>query len=214
MKPFMDQNYYEILEISPNALPLEIRRAYKQAFALYQDDSVATYSFFSDEERQAILARIEQAYLTLINSETRMAYDQNLIATGLLEEEQLYQETAREPISIYNLQKTRTDGPAPARRSELKSRAEQDPVIRDLLARDVLAGSDLQSIRETLQVTLEEIAERTNIRIETLQAIEREILDLLPPLVYLKGFLRAYSRCLELNEQAILTAYLKKIGWG
>ena len=59
MKPFEEQNYYEVLEVSPNALPLEIRRAYKKSFALYQDDSIASYSFFSGEERQEILSRID-----------------------------------------------------------------------------------------------------------------------------------------------------------
>jgi DNA-binding transcriptional regulator YiaG len=213
MKPFRDQNHYEILEVSPDALPLEIRRAYQLAFALYQDESIATYSFFSEEERRAILARIERAYLTLINPETRKAYEQDLVAGGWLKAESCYRENVKGPIPIYNLQKARTDGPAPAKRSELKSRTENNPVIQELLTRDTLAGADLQTIREALQVTLEEIAERTNIRIDTLRAIEQESLDRLPPLVYLKGFLRAYSRCLELDERIIPEAYLRKIGW-
>ena len=213
MKPFRDQNHYEILEISPNALPLEIRRAYKLVFALYQDDSIATYSFFSEQERQEILARIEQAYLTLIDPDTRRAYDHDLIATGFLQEEGCYQDKAREPIPIYNLQKARTDGPAPApARRSLKSLADQNPAIQELLARETLAGSDLRTIREALQVSLEEIAEKTNVRIDTLRAIEQENAELLPPLVYLKGFLRAYGRCLELDERIILEAYLRKIG--
>ena len=95
MKPFKEQNYYEVLDISPDALPLEIRRAYKKSFTLYQDDSIASYSFFSEEERQEILSRIEQAYLTLINPEARMAYDLDLIASGLLEEEQTFRDTKK-----------------------------------------------------------------------------------------------------------------------
>ncbi|MCE5283350.1 MAG: helix-turn-helix domain-containing protein [Deltaproteobacteria bacterium] len=213
MKPFREQNYYDILEISPDALPLEIRRAYKKAFALYQDDSIASYSFFSEEERQEILARIEQAYLTLINPESRSAYDSTLIASGLLEEERTFRDNSREPITIYDLQKTRRDSPSPARRTdELKTLAARDPLIRDLLARETLGGDDLERIRTVLQVPLEEIAEKTNVRIETLQAIETGSLDLLPPLVYLKGFLRSYCRCLELDEQLVLEAYLKRIG--
>lgn len=213
MKPFQEQNYYEVLEVSPDALPLEIRRAYKRSFALYQDDSIASYSFFSEEERQGILSRIEQAYLTLINPEARTAYDRDLIASGLLEEEQTFRDTTKEPITIYDFQKTRMENPASARRSDrLKSRAEQSSVIRDLLARDTLAGSDLQKLRTALEVPLEEIAERTNIRIDILRAIEAEKLDLFPPLVYLKGFLRSYIRCLELDEHVVLDAYLRKTG--
>lgn len=211
MKPFKDQNHYEILEVPPSALPLEIRRAYQLVFALYQDDAIATYSFFSEEERREILLRIEQAYLTLINPETRRVYDHTLVATGCLEEKGLYRDGVRAPIPIYNLQKTRTDGQAPARHS-LKAQAESNPAVQELLSRTTLAGSDLQAIREALQVTLEEIAERTNVRVDTLRAIEQENRPLLPPLVYLKGFLRAYSRYLELDERIILEAYLRKIG--
>jgi DnaJ-class molecular chaperone len=213
MKPFKEQNYYEVLEVFPDALPLEIRRAYKKSFALYQDDSIASYSFFSEEERQEILSRIEQAYLTLINPEARMAYDHDLIASGLLEEEQTFRDKTKEPIAIYDFQKTCMESPVPARRAnKLKSRAEQSSVIRDLLAQDTLAGSDLQKLRTALDVPLEEIAEKTNIRIDILRAIEMEKLELFPPLVYLKGFLRSYIRCLELDERVVLDAYLKKIG--
>jgi curved DNA-binding protein CbpA len=213
MKPFKQQNYYEVLEVSPDALPLEIRRAYRKSFALYQDDCIASYSFFSEEERQEILSRVEEAYLTLINPDARTAYDQSLIASGLLEAGQTFRDRAKQPIAIYDFQKTRRDSPAPSGRSDgFKCRAEQSPVIRDLLAQDTLAGSDLQKLRTTLEVSLEEIAERTNIRIEILRAIESENSDLFPPLVYLKGFLRAYIRCLELDERVVLDAYLKKIG--
>ena len=213
MKPFNEQNYYEVLEVSPDALPLEIRRAYKKSFALYQDDSLASYSFFSDEERQGILSRIEQAYLTLINPEARTAYDHDLIASGLLEEGQTFRDRTREPIAIYDFQKTCLKSPAPAARvNKLKARAEQSSVIHDLLAQDTLAGSDLQKLRMALDVPLEEIAAKTNIRIDILHAIEAENLDLFPPLVYLKGFLRSYIRCLELDERVVLEAYLKKIG--
>lgn len=213
MKPFTEQNYYEVLEVSTDALPLEIRRAYNKSFALYQDNSIASYSFFSEEERQEILSCIERAYLTLINPESRTDYDQSLIASGLLEEERMFRDRTKEPIAICDFQKTRRDSSAPARRSgELKLRIEQSPVVRDLLTRDTLGGSDLQKLRTVLEVPLEAIAEMTNIRIDILRAIEAENLDLFPPLVYLKGFLRSYIRCLELDERVVLDAYLKKLG--
>ena len=215
MKPFTEQNYYEVLEVSTDALPLEIRRAYNKSFALYQDNSIASYSFFSEEERQEILSCIERAYLTLINPKARTEYDQSLIASGFLEEERMFRDRTKEPIAICDFQKTRRDShsPAPARRSgELKLRIEQSPVVRDLLTRDTLGGSDLQKLRTVLEVPLEAIAETTNIRIDILRAIEAENLDLFPPLVYLKGFLRSYIRCLELDERVVLDAYLKKLG--
>ena len=141
--------------------------------------------------KQEILSRIEQAYLTLINPEARTAYDHDLIASGLLEGDRTFRDKTREPIAIYDLQKTRMNSPAPAgRANKLKSRAEQSSVIRDLLAQDTLAGSRFTETHRTAldKVPLEEIAEKTNIRIDILRAIEMENLELFPPLVYLKGF--------------------------
>lgn len=213
MKPFKEQNYYEVLEVSPDAAPLDIRRAYKQSFALYQDDSIASYSFFSEEERREILARIEQAYLTLINPQARSAYDQSLIASGLLDADRTFRDATKEPIPIYDFQKNRGERSSLAKRSdELRSRIAQSPEIRDLLARETFGGADLEKLRTTLRVSLEEIAEKTNIRIDILRAIESENVDRFPPLVYLKGFLRAYLRCLESDERSILDAYLRKLG--
>ncbi len=214
MKPFNEQNYYEVLEIPPDAGPLDIRRAYKANFSLYQDDSLASYSFFSEEERTEILSCIEQAYLTLINPEARKAYDQSLILAGLLDAAGTFRDRTKEPIAIYEFQAAGRNGSSLAKRSaELKQRIAQTPAIRRLLSQDTLAGSDLREIRTVLEVPLEEIAERTNIRIDTLQAIEAEQVECFPPLVYLKGFLRAYSRCLELDAGPVMDGYLRKLGF-
>ena len=213
MKPLRQQNHYEALEVYPDALPLEIRRAYKKVFELYQDETDASYSFFSEEERKEILSRIEQAYLTLINTESRTAYDRSLIALGLLEEGKHYRDKINEPVSIYDLKKSHVDSQSRIKRSdELKSRAAQCPVIHHILTQETITGSDLQKVRTDLQVSLEEIAEKTNIRIDILHAIEKGNPDSLPPLVYLKGFLKSYIRYLELDENIIVNAYLKKIG--
>jgi len=96
MKPFREQNYYELLEIIPDASPLEIRRAYKRVFDLYQDESIVSYSFFSKDERAEILSLLEKAYLTLIDLESRAQYDRRLIELGLMDKDmQLQQQNER-----------------------------------------------------------------------------------------------------------------------
>lgn len=211
--PFIQQNYYEVLEVLPDALPLEIRRAYRRAVSLYEENAIASYSFFSEEDRKEILACIEKAYLTLINPETRESYDCRLTELGILGQRSVDRNRAQEPVAIYDFQKTHGSGPAPARRiDELKSLVEQSLLIQNILTQDVLSGADLQKIRTCLMVTLEEISHQTNIRTDILRALEDEKMDMLPPTVYLKGFLKAYSRCLALDEQAVTIAYLKRIG--
>ena len=208
MKDFRKRSYYEKLEIAPDASPLEIRRAYKRAFELYQDQSIASYSFFSEEERREILAGIEEAYFALSDSEARAAYDRSLIAAGLMTEESRYWDRAKEPVPIYDFQKKGAGVSPPGRRTEeLRDLASRNPAIREILARDVLTGEDLQRLRTALAVPLEEIAEKTNIRIDILRDIEAGNIERLPPPVYLKGFLKSYARCLAVDENAIAEGY-------
>jgi len=78
MKNFEELNFYEILEISIDASPFKIKRAYKNALEVYGKESLLTYALFSDEERVDIIRRIEDAYNTLSNKTKRAAYDASL----------------------------------------------------------------------------------------------------------------------------------------
>jgi DnaJ-class molecular chaperone len=212
MRPFQKQNHYELLELSPDASPLEIRRAYKNAFELYKDESVASYSFFSPEERKEIISRLEEAYLILINPVSRSEYDSKMIEIGILEEGTQYGHKAKEPISIYDIRKIHSDLLGPSRRLEhLKHIVSQNSLIQEIMAQDTLTGADLTTIRTELGVSLEKIAEETNVRIAVLRAIEEDAFELFPPMVYLKGFLRSYARYLQVDENVIINGYIKRI---
>jgi len=212
MKPYFEQNHYELLEISPAASPLEIRRAYKQIFDLYQNESIANYSFFSDEERKAIISRLEKAYLTLINPELRSAYDHDLIEIGLLEEQNRYRDIMKDPIPIYDFKKIHLDALKPTKpMEELKLKAASNPAIMNILAKESITGTDLKTIRMEMEIPLEEIAENTNVRIEILQAIEEENFELFLPMVYMKGFLKSYLRYIQIDGEAALSALIKHI---
>lgn len=74
-------NYYELLDVSPDAKNLEIIRAYRRAKLTYKADSMATYSLFEETELGHIRDEIEQAYHTLCDPEKRQAYDVELKAS-------------------------------------------------------------------------------------------------------------------------------------
>jgi cytoskeletal protein RodZ len=66
-------------------------------------------------------------------------------------------------------------------------------------------GEQLKQIRESRNVTLEEIAQKTRIRMPYLQAIEEGDLEAIPSRVQLRGFLRLYAGALNvtLDELAV-----------
>lgn len=68
-------------------------------------------------------------------------------------------------------------------------------------------GQYLRSERGKRGMSLEEVSVRTRIRLQTLEALERDDYPTLPAEVTVKGFLRAYARCLDLDEREVLTRY-------
>lgn len=72
-----NSNLYEILDISPDATPQEIRSAYLRTKAAYTKDSLALYTLVRPEETETYLAQVEEAYRVLSNPEKRKEYDRH-----------------------------------------------------------------------------------------------------------------------------------------
>lgn len=189
-----------MLDITPNAVPYEIRHAYNAALQLYHPGSLVSYSFFSERERREILALIEKAYQTLINDQLRQEYDDELIRRGEIEARDESAPEVKKPVSVFHISRSpyvRTvfvDGDA------LKNRISQSQVIKDILARNELSGEDLKQIRTELGLTVEQIAEETKIRVNHIRSIEGGQAQQLPPTVFLKGFVKSYLKCLGLES--------------
>jgi flagellar biosynthesis protein FlhG len=59
---------WEVLGLEPGADPKDVRRAYLERRALYAADSLATYTLIEDDDREALLDRIEEAYQAIIGA--------------------------------------------------------------------------------------------------------------------------------------------------
>ncbi len=210
MKKLDDLNFYELLEVAFDASPFEIHHAYKEMFQLYHEDSLASYSFFSREEREAILAKLNEAYSTLMDEKKRSPYDQLLIERGVLEEEMQYQRDRKQLSLMPNSKRPGADT-ALRIRDRLKTMVSSNPMIQEILAHDVLSGSDLKKIRDELGVSLEEIAEMVKVRMVYLRAIEDDQFEKTPSGIFLKGFLRAYAQYIGLDADIVASRYLKRI---
>jgi cytoskeleton protein RodZ len=73
-------------------------------------------------------------------------------------------------------------------------------------------GVRLKQEREQRGITLEEISSSTKIGTRMLVALEQDHFDQLPGGIFNKGFIRAYARCLGLDEDQAIADYLVASG--
>jgi len=189
MKGIDEQTYYEILEVSPTATLKEIQKAYEHAKETFHIDSLAVYSLFTEQEIQEIQVVIEEAYRVLMDEALRKSYDQSHYQI-------LGQQKLEKPPEI----------PVPLReRKPLPASADVPVRVGD----EIYRGKTLKQIRERMSIDLETIAEETRINLKTLESIEGEDLEKLPPLVYLKGFLKGYAQSLGLDPHKVVEEYIR-----
>jgi cytoskeleton protein RodZ len=76
-------------------------------------------------------------------------------------------------------------------------------------------GDLFKRLRETCEVTEDEICERTKVSIAYVQAIEVNRFDRLPQAVYVKGFLRSYFRylCVPDAEKLVAAFSARLVDW-
>ena len=101
MRKFEDLDYYEMLEIPFHASDFEVRQAYKEAHSIYNEDSLITYSFFTDDERERILKKIEEAFLTLIDKKKKAEYDRELVSRGKVDASVFDKMEQKRPIPLF-----------------------------------------------------------------------------------------------------------------
>ncbi len=73
-------------------------------------------------------------------------------------------------------------------------------------------GQLLKETRESHHLTLTQVAHRTKIREDFLEAVEQDNFAILPKGPFIKGFLRAYALDLNLEPQYILAVYRRDFG--
>ena len=71
----------------------------------------------------------------------------------------------------------------------------------------VSLGNKFRTARETQGFTLEQMVSMTRIQESHLRALEEDSYEQLPERVFAKGFVRAYARLLELNEEECLRLF-------
>ena len=211
MKTFENENYYEILQVPANARSEEIKHAYREALATYDEESIATYALFTDEQRVTLLQAIETAFDTLINEDKRAAYNQMLIDTGQVAAA-IFSRQAQRQIAAY------TDASSTSKEQSLGQWVQKQagsPEIRqfidEILSTEMLSGSALRELREAYGIEIPEIYAITKISGDTLKRIEANQYDDLPAEIYLKQFLTTYADLLQIDSRHVVQSYLKRM---
>ncbi len=195
MKKLNELNFYEILGVDPSATSKEIKEAYESSLETYRVDSLAIYSLLDDEERKAMKDKIEKAYETLISPDSRKEYNRKLMQSGELSPDQTLPAQSS---------KIETADKREESKKESVSGSEEEPEY-ELTTYD---GPDLKAYREHLGIELETISKKTKIGKRQLENIEANNLSQLPAMIYLKGFLRSYARCLGLDPDKVAEKYI------
>ena len=211
MKKYEELNYYETLEIPPSASPFEISQAYKDALSIYGEDSLITYSFFDDDERADILKKIEEAFLTLIDKRKRADYDRMLVRSGEADESILNKKERKKPISLFQTHHPKNKGLHLKKIRDKIAGKDIKQLSNDILGGDVISGTELRHLRESLDVDLQEVFEVTRINIPILKSIEENEFDKLPPIIYLKNFLKSYADIFQLNSTTVVDGYIENM---
>lgn len=201
MKPFSDQDHYEILEISRDATLEEIERSFRMAQATYADDSLAGYSVFGEGDARAIRERIEIAYRVLSDVEARCAYDAAL--AGGTPQAALAGELppAIEPCDVSAPVATPGDSRAPMPIDELEALEDESSEFD---------GARLRRARLHRGLEIEDISGITKINPTYLRFIEEDRYADLPARVYVRGFVTAFADCVGLDAKRAAASYMKK----
>ncbi|MFQ5929692.1 MAG: helix-turn-helix domain-containing protein [Acidobacteriota bacterium] len=174
MKRLNEMTFYELLNLQEDASPQEIQEAYRLAMATYQPGSLATYTLVSEDERQKILGRIEEAFRELSHPLKRHRYDQKL-----------------HPEKLAKPQESCSEG----------GQQQEEPEENEY---SLSSGQYLKSVRNMKGLSLKRISEDTKVSIRYLEALEGEDYGKLPQGAYLGFILGTYARALNLDPQSVV----------
>lgn len=223
LKRIDDLNFYELLEVSPDANAQDIHKAYDRVRKIYEPNSIALYSLLSPEETERIHHRIDEAYRTLIYDETRREYDRLLRERHELPEppppkpkyRPQYAPPAPQPAPVrealppLNVE-DHARAPAPAEPAPAPVAAPIPEAGQPPAAIAEFTGPVIKLIRESKGLTLRNVADITKVSSRHLQHIEEEAYVKLPPRPYLRGFLALYARILGYEPEKLVNDYMKR----
>jgi MinD-like ATPase involved in chromosome partitioning or flagellar assembly len=230
--PVASWHHYRLLALDPRSSPREIQQHYEWILAPFRPGGEAE-TVARREHLDTIVGRLEAAYRALLFLESRQEYDQQLVRSGVFERSALRSpEEEEEMVAAGEAQPGATPALAPTAAVTEKAdgmavAADTDGLATDDTAMETDArvddqdmppeestgpqlydGPTLKRLRQRRRLDVARIEEITKIRAPQIVALEESDYPSLPPSVFLRGFLRAYAICLDLDPDKVVNDYM------
>jgi len=197
-----NKNYYEILGIAPHVGSGQIQAAYRFARSLYSGESTPTYGLLNADEKEQMLALVEEAYGALSNPNVRRDYDIHLTAQGVRTLPPQEPGPARPETN--SLESVR-----PARANHAPDLPPPEAAVEPARVPEQVNGCVLKSLRESRLLTIDQIAALSKVGSRFLKALEEDRHEALPGRVFARGFLIEYARAIRVSESELVERYLR-----
>lgn len=204
-------NYYEILEVEPEASAEDIYTAYarlKKTYSLRNPDIFRNFTF---DELQELLVMLEEAYSTVGNPDTREIYNQkfsHLLRNFKLEKMDFVSST-REQLASSKAEENAKFIPAGYGKTSLSTYKIDDTLESLIDSQEFFDGQFLSKVRRYKNVDLEVLSKTTCISMKYLYALEDNNYNALPAGVFTRGYVHQYCKVLGLDEKRVLTSFMK-----
>lgn len=204
-------NYYEILDLSPQATESEIYEAYRTQKGAYSTTNPEIFQTFTIDEIQQLLILIEEAFATLGHPRARELYNEELfhhyphLQKMALESMEFVETEAAEGLDLKTSLQELPQGQA---RTQLSVYTVDDHFEALIQTQDFFDGQFLSKIRKYKRVSLEDLSQHTCINTKYLRAIESNNYKALPARVFTKGYVQQYCRVLTLPEERVVSSFL------
>lgn len=202
MKPLEAQTHYETLEVSPDATPEQIERAYRMVRSAYDGESLALYSVFDENDAEVIRERIDLAFRVLSDPASREEYDRSVLRRAEAAAE------APPPVEAAVVPPALPEAPPGARPLPPIEAFEEMGDDGEDAEYD---GSRLRRARMHRGIEIDQIASVTKINPSYLRSIEDDLYDDLPAAVYVRGFVSAYARSIGLDGARVAASYMARM---
>lgn len=197
IKKISAMDHYEILNLEMTASQKDIENAYILAIATFHKDSLASYGLISENERSAMLEKIEEAFATLSDAEKRKIYDSKIITARPEGYQKAFFRKSTQKLQIEDAEEKK---PFWKRMTQIFSSTDKKKMsgFENDESSDrpssLYSGEFLKKVREHRGLSLQEMAKQSKIRPEYLEAIEAENHEFLPKGKSLSSLIKLYIR--------------------